>query len=135
MDGKSCGTCGMVCAAGMEFWRDGAVGSDSFAICFASARVQWAVKSSSGAYASWVWTVGRGGVEPAAWAEPPASSADATTRVAAADADSPRRILLVTCSDSRSRIDETDRVARCTLSRSAPPPVCPRTPYARSSTT
>ena len=56
MSGKSCGTSGMVSDAGIEFSREGVVGSDRRCSCRASARVHFAVKSSSGAYASWVWS-------------------------------------------------------------------------------
>ena len=60
MSGKSCGTVGMVSAAGMEFSRDGVAGSEMRCSWRASARVHFAVKSSSGAKASCVCTVGSG---------------------------------------------------------------------------
>ena len=60
MSGKSCGTVGIVSAAGMEFSREGASASEMRCSCRASARVHFAVKSSSGAYASCVCTVGSG---------------------------------------------------------------------------
>ena len=57
VSGKSCGTVGMVSAAGMEFSRDGVAGSEMRCSWRASARVHFAVKSSSGAKASCVSTL------------------------------------------------------------------------------